>query len=403
MFQLPMPRLYNVTINGLEKSSIPIENIIGYAADTANVMFGQHNSVMSQLRERIPNLFAMKCICHSAHLCASHACEKLPRCIEDMTRDIYAYFSHSAKRIAEFEKFQDFANVEPHKILKPAQTQWLSLNMCVSRILEQWDALLLFFTNAAEKDRLVAAENIANSLRNPFCHLYFQFLSFILPKFTEFNVLFQSETPLLHKLADELKSLYKCFPSCYMKRQYLQSQSLSLIDPCSREQMVPLTGMYLGHEVSCHLLQPEVKTKPAEMRVFLERCQNFLIESAIQIKAQYPLDDFIINSLSVLNPENINSHNPQYASLGPIASKFPNIVSPRDIQKLDDEWRRLQFTNLPFKYDSSEGIDRFWGMVATVKDGCDTPKFSLVASFMKSLLSFPHANADIEHSFQMLL
>ena len=39
--------LYNVTINGLEKSSIPIENIIGYAANTANVMFGQHNSVMS--------------------------------------------------------------------------------------------------------------------------------------------------------------------------------------------------------------------------------------------------------------------------------------------------------------------------------------------------------------------
>ena len=66
--------LYNVTINKLENSSIPIENIIGYAADTANVMFGQHNSVItSRLRERIPNLFAVKCI-YSAHLCASYAC-----------------------------------------------------------------------------------------------------------------------------------------------------------------------------------------------------------------------------------------------------------------------------------------------------------------------------------------
>ena len=27
------------------------------------------------LKEQIPGIFVLKCMCHSAHLCASHACE----------------------------------------------------------------------------------------------------------------------------------------------------------------------------------------------------------------------------------------------------------------------------------------------------------------------------------------
>lgn len=48
--------------------------------------------VVTNLKEKIPYLYVMKCICHSAHLCASHACEKLPRAIENMVRDIYSFF-----------------------------------------------------------------------------------------------------------------------------------------------------------------------------------------------------------------------------------------------------------------------------------------------------------------------
>ena len=72
-------------LDSLEKSEVPTD-IIGYASDTTNVMFGQHHSVVTCL-EKIPHLFVMRCICHSAQV------------------------------------------VEPHKILKPAQTRWLSLQM----------------------------------------------------------------------------------------------------------------------------------------------------------------------------------------------------------------------------------------------------------------------------------
>jgi hypothetical protein len=96
----------------------------------------------------------MKCLCHSADLCASHACEKLPRAVEDLVRDIYSHFSHSAKHLAAYKEFQHFTNTEPHRILQPCQTHWLSLQHCVQRVLEQWSAFEAYFEQAVLKDRL---------------------------------------------------------------------------------------------------------------------------------------------------------------------------------------------------------------------------------------------------------
>ena len=119
----------------LAADGIPLVNIIGFAADTTNVMFGEHNSVVSRLKENIPSIFIMRCICHTSHLCASYACEKLPRTPEDLIHGVYNYFSHSAKQQGEFQKFQMFAKIEPHKILKRSQTWWLSLHQCVERLI----------------------------------------------------------------------------------------------------------------------------------------------------------------------------------------------------------------------------------------------------------------------------
>ena len=60
--------------------NIPCQkNMIGYASDGAKTMFGKHHSLCTLFSEEIPHLFKIKCICHSFHLCASYACEKLPR------------------------------------------------------------------------------------------------------------------------------------------------------------------------------------------------------------------------------------------------------------------------------------------------------------------------------------
>ena len=96
--------LVRALISFFHSHSIPLKNIIGYASNTTNVMFGQHLSVVTLLKGEILHLFAMKCLCHSAHLCASHACERLPRSVEDLIREIYSHFSHSAKKASRIQE-----------------------------------------------------------------------------------------------------------------------------------------------------------------------------------------------------------------------------------------------------------------------------------------------------------
>ena len=43
--------LFQTILNMFENNNIPLEHIIGYASDTTDVMFGEFNSVVSQLKE----------------------------------------------------------------------------------------------------------------------------------------------------------------------------------------------------------------------------------------------------------------------------------------------------------------------------------------------------------------
>ncbi|KAB0789969.1 hypothetical protein PPYR_15745, partial [Photinus pyralis] len=129
--------IYREIVRFFQEKNIPhLENLIGFACDGANVMVGAHHSVMSKLKRDIPHIFLFKCICHSFALCASNACLKLPRAVEDCVRNIYNYVANSPKRIEALKEFQNFTQTKIHKILHPSQTRWLSL--------EQYNALKLF-------------------------------------------------------------------------------------------------------------------------------------------------------------------------------------------------------------------------------------------------------------------
>ena len=82
-----------------------------------------------------------------------------------------------------------------------------------------------------------------------------------------------------------------------------------------------------------------------------------------------------------------------------IAWKFPNIIAQDDPQKLDSEWREFSFTDFP-PYDPKKiHMDCYWGDVAALTDGCGEMKFPTLGYFVKSLLSLPHSNADVERIF----
>ena len=215
--------IYSAFKGVFQTLNIPMDNIIGYSSDTTNVMFGAHNSVSQLLKSDVRHVHVVKCSCHLIHLASSYAALKLPKSLEDLCHDVYAHFSRSSKRQDTYKEFQEFFEVEPHKLLSPGQTRWLSLGLCVNRILEQYDALKQYFVLVSAEDPSHTNDRIKASLFNDFTRAYLEFLAYQLERFNDFNKLFQCEQPLLQSLRGQVETLIKGMARDFMDVKYIRS------------------------------------------------------------------------------------------------------------------------------------------------------------------------------------
>ena len=388
--------LYNHVKTVFNDANIPyLKNMVGFAADGANVMMGVNNSLSTLLKADIPNLFIMKCICHSFNLCASYACKCLPRWIEDLIRDVHNYFL-SPKQLGNLKEFQEFAETKPHKLLHPCQTRWLSLHSAVKRLLDQLPALKLFFIHAASEDRLLAAETILQKLNDPAAKLYLEFLDFVLPFFNDLNKEMQSEDPKLFLMHKRVTTILSTILECYIKQDYLDVTPVCSVHFRDPANFLPLKEIYLGGRVTSSLCTNPDLDKQL-IHNFRLRCLEFYIEGVSQILKRIKLSDPVLQNLGAMDPQSILKKTVK--SIVPLACQFPNMVAVEDLNGLDSEWRLLRNTDLGF--DSDISMSDFWLKVKKMKKH-DSPLFPLLGSFMMKLMCLPHSSAAVERIFSQI-
>lgn len=344
--------LYKALVSAFEKAAVPYkENLVGLAADGAAVMMGTNHSVMTLLKRDVPNLFILKCLCHSFHLCASYACAKLPRVVEDLLRDVYNYFRTSPKRTDIFKKFQSILELKPHKLLHPSQTRWLSLLAAVDRLLEQYDALEAYFAAAASVDRLLASETINSRLRDPVNKLFLQFLSFVLPIFNILNKQMQSEEPQIHRLVKTATTALRTIMDCYIKTSVTSGTTVDKVEYKNPRHFLPLEDLYVGGRAAAFLSSDDCTATSEQRRFFRLRCLEFYIESVEQILKRLPFREATVANLELLDP--VTARTGSAPSIAPLAAALPNVVGLGSLQTLDTEWRVLRNADLDLCMEAS--------------------------------------------------
>eukprot|EP00117_Sycon_ciliatum_P019217 scpid92565/ scgid17493/ Zinc finger protein 862 len=190
--------LFNALQQGLEKRSIPWSNVVGYASDSASVMVGKRNSVVSRILEKQPKVYSLAYVCHLAVLGAAAGLEVLPISIDMLLVDIFYHFKHSSKRWQEFsDVLADFEDIAPMRVLKHCTTRWLSLERATTQLLALWPALHTYFDREAEtgNERM---KRIAELLGRAETKLYVNFVSFALKPLNAFNMAFQCRPMSTH-------------------------------------------------------------------------------------------------------------------------------------------------------------------------------------------------------------
>ena len=393
-------RLYQSMIDTFKIADVPLDNIIGFASDGCNVMFGAQNSVTSRIKEQLPGVILNKCICHSLHLCASEACKNLPQECEDLARNIYAYFKHSSKRQAQLQEYQEFFETNPHKILRPSQTRWLSLKEVVDRILEQWQPLIAFFTMEAFQNN-IKADQILFQLKDPSLKVYFEFMSYFLPKFTNTNKLFQSDKVVVNALDSRMTDLYRQLLMAYMDNARIRGRELKDIDPSDERMFSPLENIYLGVNVN-NAFGILIKDK-REICNVKQRCRSFLIAACLEIKKRYSFGDVVVPKLGLLTPRiALQANEARFNSFVELVSSLPRIIrNKNEIQRLVDLYRKLPDACFPKEWVELE-VDKFWISVRDYTNLLDEQEFKELGQFALATLVFPHSSAACERVFSKI-
>lgn len=389
--------LYSTVKNILEKKKIPLQNIVGFAADNCATMMGKHSGFQALMKRDLPNVFVLGCVCHSFALCASHASEKLPSWLETFVKDICSYFSRSSKRQRDFDLIQKAIKAEDHKMLKLSQTRWLSRGQVIARIIEQWDALHLFFQSQAPVDKTDGAANIFKVMDTPGTKHMLFFLSYLLPKIDKLNLHFQSEEPQIHTLFNNISSLFRELLSMFVRHDILATRDLSDIDPSDTSIHCSINKVILGGRCTAELLITPLRQNEERFR---QDCLRFLVELCKQIRRRFEFSNAsVLSSLCVLDPHVALSPARSVHSLSALALQFPHIVPHKDIDMLDDEWNALLHCKEQLGHLLQTSIPEFWSMVKSLKDGVGDFKFPTVGRLMCSLAVLPHSSACVERIF----
>lgn len=121
--------------------------------------------------------------------------------VEDHCVDIFYWFDKSSKQKLILKDYYNFCDYDYQEVMKYISSRWLCAEHCINQELKKHTGLRSYFLTESEKDKRFLRFNGAFSIN--VTEFYLIFFQAILPTFTNFDKLLQTEEPLIWCLQEE--------------------------------------------------------------------------------------------------------------------------------------------------------------------------------------------------------
>lgn len=279
-----------------------------------------------------------------------------------------------------------FNGIDPLKIVRVSSTRWLSIEVAVSRILDQWNDLRDHFRLVGSNDHCYKAKTLYNMFKDKNNLLYFTFLKPILGEAQHINQMFQSNsadrTKLLNSLIYLIESLAKKVVTPACKEDLLTANIQSFLHP----------NPYLGYDFE----EQVKKNKPSSEaeKVVRSVCINFIVELVSQLQQRLPSNITILKQSSFIAPD--TCFNTVKPSIIPLAKSM--YYPEENLGKLESQWNNLSLIKLTNITTTAD----LWAEINLYTDGSGLNPFKELANFAKTILVLPWSNAEIERWFSQM-
>lgn len=377
--------------NMLSDAKLNLQNMQSIGTDNASTMVGINSGVYARLKAKIPHLTLIRCVCHSLQLAVSKSTEKtLPRNVEFLVEETYNWFAHSSIRQLNYSQLYSTINdgEEPLKILRVAETRWLSIEPAVNRILDQWLSLKTHFEISRLKENCYNAEMLYSMYcdRNNF--VFLTFLHPILNLVQKTNKNFESKTADSTKLLSDVKWLY----STVVNKVILPTARINIFENDIENHLDPSPALGFAFESACQ----EHAICGQDKAVLKSRCVAFLVALAKELKNRLPQS---LNILEKMNAFSVSEClKPNKLPITDVASHFVTNDARSTISQVEFQWDNLRSIN----WKETKDTEKFWTEVINYRDSSGESPFKHLNDLALKVLCLPHSNADIERIFSQM-
>ena len=328
--------IFQALSDSLEKKGLDFTKALAFVSDTASVMKGARSGVQKLIKNKMPQLYDVGCICHLADLSIKAGLETLPVNIDQLFVDIFYYFYHSSKRGQLFvDHWCSLFDDEPKTILKHSPTRWLSLLRCVRRYLNQLEGLISFFLSCDEQtDKLIS---ITSRLQDPLTKPILHFLAFVLPSMNRFSKQFQKSTEnTTCEVYEEVSRLVRLYAKNLLTSEAVLAagDNLTLLN-FNTDSQVANENLGIGTETWVCIAELEEERDP---KPFFDAVRNFYLATIKKMIKKFPFGDSLMKDLGVLQPDKTSFYSP--ATVLNLAKRFPQIglSEPESLDLIEEEF-----------------------------------------------------------------
>ena len=237
-------------------------------------------------------------ILHNAASKAANDFSKIAKFdLEDHCVDLYHWFEKSSKRKSALKEYYEFCDIEYAEVIRYASTRWLCLERCVNRELRKFEGLKSYFLSEGLSD--ARFQRLETSYQDPMTEVYLLFIQSILPVFTNFNKLLQSEEPLIYLLHDFQQKFMNKLATKFIKPEVIiqlkdEKKSFSELDLRIGNQKddIDLSVGFITKTKLLKLLEEDIDESVADE--FFNAVRQFFNKAYTYCVKWLPLDDKFI-------------------------------------------------------------------------------------------------------------
>jgi hypothetical protein len=331
----------------LEDLGIDIRKLRSIATDGASVMTGKHNGVAALLRKEHPGIINIHCICHKLALaCADTKTELKDIDLAQLTlQQLWKFFQNSPKRTSVYLKVQEGTKnlklnqssrkVVAKRLKKACTTRWLSFDLSVKAIFEDYAAVLQTLSQLSEKE--TAAYGLLKRMKKTRFLGTLYILKCILPSLSKLSKIFQTGNIDFSQIEPSI--------------QY----TIDTIEEISRSKQ-PLEEMRKDiQDGKLTMLTHEFKFSDADFKQLETLLTKYVTALKDNINSRFEDALSVLKAFDIFNPVSLPERTAAefidygVTSLEKLIESFFPVTEPDKKNEIVTEWNKIKYNMLEWK------------------------------------------------------